>query len=225
VRFTVSSETAQQGLWLTELRTARMGELDWYLIRGNGVVEHLVAGNLRERSPEMVDCKYPVFPLRLAAGGSAEVFLRIHSETAMYLPLQIWEPGAFASAQAGSEAVFATFFGYLAALILMSLAFSLFTRDRGYVIYSLSLLGVFGLFYYQRVLSLAAPARRPVRGAGGRDPGHRIHHAADDGLSALLFRSAHHHARPQPLGGAVWLGGWCPAPRFFCWAPITSCIS
>ena len=146
-RFAVRSETADQMLWLTELRTARMGELDWYLLREKGPVEHLVAGNLREQSPEMVDCKYPVFPLRLAAGESAEVFLRIHSETAVHLPLQIWEPRAFASAQAGSEAVFTAFFGYLAALILASLALSLFTRDRGYVLYSLSLLGVFGLYF------------------------------------------------------------------------------
>ena len=146
-RFAVRSETADPTLWLTELRTARMGELDWYLLRGNGEVEHQVAGNLREQSPEMVDCKFPVFPLRLAEGESAEVFLRIHSETSVHLPLQIWEPKAFASAQAGSEAVFAAFFGYLAALILMSLVFSLFTRDHGYVLYSLSLLGVFGIYF------------------------------------------------------------------------------
>ena len=147
VRFAVRDRSGAAQLWLTELRSARMDELDWYLLRENGAVEHLAAGNLREHSPEMVDCKYPVFPLRLEAGESAEVFLRVHSETAVHLPLQIWEPKAFASAQAGNEAVFAGFFGYLAALILMSLAFSLFTRDRGYVLYSLSLLGVFGLYF------------------------------------------------------------------------------
>ena len=147
VRFVVRSDSADPSLWLTELRTARMGELDWNLIRGSGTFEHLAAGNLHTPSPEMVDCKFPVFPLRLAAGESAEVFLRVHSETAVHLPLQLWEPKAFASAQAGSESVFAAFFGYLAALILMSLMFSLFTRDLGYVLYSLSLLGVFGLYF------------------------------------------------------------------------------
>ncbi|MEI7909344.1 MAG: 7TM-DISM domain-containing protein [Verrucomicrobiota bacterium] len=147
VRFAVRDESGAARLWLTELRTARMGELDWYLLRGNGGLEHLAAGNLRERPPEMVDCKNPVFPFQLAAGESAEVFLRVHSETAVHLPLQIWEPKAFASAQAGNEAAFAAFFGYLAALILMSLVFSLFTRDRGYVLYSLSLLGVFGIYF------------------------------------------------------------------------------
>ncbi|MEI6785057.1 MAG: 7TM diverse intracellular signaling domain-containing protein [Verrucomicrobiota bacterium] len=65
----------------------------------------------------------------------------------MHLPLQLWEPRSFAIAQAGSEAVFAAFFGYLAALILMSLVFSLFTRDQGYVLYSLSLLGLFGIYF------------------------------------------------------------------------------
>ena len=147
VRFAVRSETVGQMLWLTELRTARMSELDWYLIRRDGRVEHLVAGNLRECSPEMVDNKFPIFPMSLAAGETAEVFLRVRSEAALHLPLQIWEPKAFIEAQAGNEAAFAAFFGYLAALILLSLVLSLFTRDRGFVIYSLSLLGIFGLYF------------------------------------------------------------------------------
>ena len=147
VRFAVRSETAGQLLWLTELRTARMSELDWYLIRRDGRVEHLVAGNLRECSPEMVDNKFPIFPMWLAAGETAEVFLRVRSEAALHLPLQIWEPKAFIEAQAGNEAAFAAFFGYLAALILLSLVLSLFIRDRGFVIYSLSLLGIFGLYF------------------------------------------------------------------------------
>lgn len=147
VRFAVRSETADERLWLLELRTARMGELDWYLLRQNGPVESLTAGNQRERSPEMVDNKNPVFPFKLAAGERAEVFLRIHSETSLHLPLQIWEPMAFMAAQTGGEAGFAAFFGYLAALILLSLVLSLFTRDRGYAIYSLSLVGVFGVYF------------------------------------------------------------------------------
>jgi hypothetical protein len=147
VRFAVRDESNSARLWLTELRTARMDELDWYLLREGGVIEHLSAGNLRERSPEMVDCKNPVFPLQLAAGESAEVFLRVHSETALHLPLRIWDTKTFAGAQAGNEAIFTAFFGYLAALTLMSLVFSLFTRDRGYLIYSLSLIGVFGLYF------------------------------------------------------------------------------
>ena len=147
VRFAVRSQKAGPMLWLTELRTARMDELDWHLIRGDGRVEHLTAGNLRDKSPEMADQRYPVFPLRLAAGESAEVFLRVHSETSVHLPLRLWDPQAFIGAQAGNEAMYTAFFGYLAALILLSLVFSVFTRDRGYVIYSLSLVGVFAIYF------------------------------------------------------------------------------
>ena len=144
VRFSIRSGLPDPALWLVELRTARMDELDWYLIRGNGRVEHLATGNMRPICREMLDNKFPVFPFRLAPGESVDVFLRIQSETGLHVPLQIWEPKAFIGDQARSEAVFAAFFGYLGALILMSLVFSLFTRDRGYVFYSLSLVGVFG---------------------------------------------------------------------------------
>lgn len=147
VRFSMRSGLADTALWLVQLRTARMDDLDWYLIRGDGRVEHLAAGNMRPICLEMVDNKFPVFPFRLAPGESVEVFLRIESETGLHVPLQVWEPKAFMGNQALSEAIFASFFGYLGALILISLVFSLFTRDRGYTIYSFSLVGVFGAYF------------------------------------------------------------------------------
>jgi hypothetical protein len=147
VRFAVRDVSGAARLWLTELRSARMDELDWYLIRGNGAVEHLGAGNLRECSPGLVDTKVPVFPLRLAAGERAEVFLRVHTETSLHLPLQLWDAEAFIPAQSVSEAAYAAFFGYLAALILLSLMLSLFTRTRGFLIYSLSIIALFAMYF------------------------------------------------------------------------------
>ena len=147
VRFAVRDESGAERLWLTELRTARMDELDWYLLREGGGIEHLVSGNLREGSSGMVDTKVPVFPLRLAAGERAEVFLRVHSETSVHLPLQLWDVTALIKAQAVSEAAFSAFFGYLAALILLSLMLSMFTRARGFLIYSLSIVCLFAMYF------------------------------------------------------------------------------
>ncbi len=147
VRFAVRDVSGAARLWLTELRSARMDELDWYLLREGGVIERLGAGNLRECSPGMVDTKVPVFPLRLAAGERAEVFLRVHTETSLHLPLQLWDAEAFIQAQSVSEAAYAMFFGYLAALILLSLMLSLFTRTRGFLIYSLSIIALFAMYF------------------------------------------------------------------------------
>ena len=139
VHFAVHSASTNQLLWFTELPTARMDELDWYVVRGDGLAEHLQAGNLRPHSAAVVDYKFPVFPLQLNADERAEVFLRVHSLTSINVPLQIWAPGAFIAVAGRNGTLFAAFFGYIASLIVLSLIISVFTRNRDFVIYSLSL--------------------------------------------------------------------------------------
>jgi signal transduction histidine kinase len=116
--------------------------LDWHLLREGGGAEHLTAGNQRVPSSELADHRLPIFPLKLRAGERVEVFLRVRSQTAVHLPLRLWSGNAFVGAQAVSESIFAAFLGYLGALILLSLVFSAFTGDRGYALYSLSLIGL-----------------------------------------------------------------------------------
>lgn len=146
LRFALQSDSEDARLWLAELHTSRMDELDWHLIHGDGKAEHLVAGNQRGRSLQVLDNKFPVFPVRLNPKERAEVFLRVRSETGLILPLELWSWQAFAESQTKDDAAYAAFFGYLAALILLSMVLSLFTRDHGYVLYSLSLIGVFMVY-------------------------------------------------------------------------------
>lgn len=143
LRFAVQNESRSGSAWLLQLQTARMDVVDFYLVPSSRSVEHLEAGNLRQPSALLVDSKWPVFPLHVATGEKAEVFLRIRSETAMYLPVELWSARAFASSQARQEAFYAAFFGYLTALLMLGFAFSAFARDRGYAIYSASLIGFF----------------------------------------------------------------------------------
>jgi signal transduction histidine kinase len=140
VSFKLRSALEVGGEWLIELRTARMDELDWYVYRSEGKQQHLQAGTQRPRNPALLDHKFPVLPLSFASGEAVEVLLRIRSQTSVHLPLRVWSPVHYAESQGRGESLFAAFLGYMAALILISLVLSLFSRDRGFVIYSLSLL-------------------------------------------------------------------------------------
>jgi signal transduction histidine kinase len=142
VRVEFRSEAPGASDWLVELRTARMDELDWYEMRNDGFVRRLQAGNRRPRNPELLDHKYPVFPLHLLSGETVEVLLRVGSHASLHIPLSVWTPVSYAEAQGRREALFASFFGYMTALVLLSLVLSLFTRDWGYAIYSLSLVSI-----------------------------------------------------------------------------------
>jgi signal transduction histidine kinase len=142
-RFELRSGLATEGTWLLELRTARMDELDWYLYRADGLALAVQAGTQRPHSPCLLNHKFPVLPLSLAPGECVEIILRVRSQTSVHLPLRVWSPLHFAESQGHGEALFATFLGYIVALIFLSLIFGLFSRDLGFVIYSLSLVGVF----------------------------------------------------------------------------------
>ena len=139
IRFALRWDAAEPADRLIELRTVRVDELDWHEIREGAPVRPVNAGILRPRVPELLDTRCPVFPVRLAPGETVEFFLRVHSATSIHVPLSVWSPRALAEAQGRGEAVFSSFFGYMSALIFMSLMFSVFTRDRGFVLYSLSI--------------------------------------------------------------------------------------
>lgn len=147
VHFTVRSDDDHPREWLVELRTARMDELDWYFVRGEGKIDHISGGNLRPHVCTLLDNKFPVLPLALEPGEQVDIYLRVQSQPSVHLPLKIWSPVAFAGVQARSEAVFTLFFGYMGALILMSFILSLFTKDRGFMIYSFSLVGLIANYF------------------------------------------------------------------------------
>lgn len=142
-RFVVSNASEEDLLFYVALRTARMDEVDAYVVHGVGEVEHFVSGNSREETASKVDYKHPVFPLHVRGGEEVECYLRVHSGTQVRLPLELWEVGAFAGEQVRDEVFFAGFFGYLTALVLVGFIFSGFTGDRGYAIYSFGVLGIF----------------------------------------------------------------------------------
>ena len=144
-RLAVQSASRADSLWFIELPTARLDEVDAYIIPASGPVEHMMAGNMQERSPQTVDDRWPVFPLPVKRGEKAEVFVRAHSDTAIHLRLRIWDSKAFAAAQPWREAPVAASLGYLGALIVFGFVLSLFVHDRGYAIYSMLVIGSFGL--------------------------------------------------------------------------------
>lgn len=146
VRFAARNHGPAAALWFVELRTPRMDTVDAYLVRSSGEVEHFVAGNLRPPPPRGEEALHPVFPLSLKAGETGEFFLRVHSETSVQLPLGIVAARSVAAARAGTGVFPAGLFGYLSALIVLGVVFGVASRERGCVIYSLSLVGIFACY-------------------------------------------------------------------------------
>lgn len=146
-RWTVRNERAEPAFWVIRLKTTRLDKVDVYLLRASGENRHFIAGNSRPRSPDLVDDIYPAFPLMLEAGEQADIFLRIQSETVRQLPLEMITTGRLAGAQSREQLAHAALFGYLFALMVMSLLFGVIARERGFALYALALAGCFASFF------------------------------------------------------------------------------
>jgi len=146
-RWTVRNDDVGPAFWVIRLKTTRMDEVDFHVIRSSGDVRHFAAGNARVPSADQVDEVYPSFPLMLEAGEQVEVFARIQSETALQLPLEMIASTHLAGVQSREQLVHAGFFGYLLALIVLGFLFGMIAHERGFVLYSISLISCFACYF------------------------------------------------------------------------------
>ena len=135
LRVSLQSRLAAPSHWLLELMTARMDEVDWFCEREDGRIEHRAAGNLRARNHDTPDSRYPALELGLAPDETVTIYVRVHSETAVNLPLRLWAPEAYEAHAKRLEWAKGIFFGYLGALLLFGLAFAVVTRERSFVFF------------------------------------------------------------------------------------------
>jgi signal transduction histidine kinase len=142
LHFNLRSTLTERATWLVELQTARMDWLDWHEVRDGTPAPPVLAGNQRPLSAGVLDDTRPVLPVTLDPAQTVEVFLRVQSETSVHVPLRAWSVLHFTEAKSHDESLYALLLGYLLALILVSLLLSMLTRDRGFLVYSLSLVGL-----------------------------------------------------------------------------------
>lgn len=135
LRVRAQSALAEPSQWLLELMTARLDQVDWFCERADGRVEHRAAGNLRPRDATAPDSRYPALALDLAPHEAVTLYVRVQSETAVNLPLRLWEPEAYEAHAKRLEWAKGIFFGYMGALLLFGLAFAVATRERGFVFF------------------------------------------------------------------------------------------
>ena len=141
IRFRIAHHGPATAVWIVELETPRLDSVDGFLLRSAGQPRHFVAGNLRVPSPELMESVRPALPISLQPGEEVEFLLRVQSETALLLPLSIRSPSRYAAAQAELADTAAGYFGYLKALIVLSLIFGVITRERNMVTYALAMAG------------------------------------------------------------------------------------
>lgn len=79
--------------------------------------------------------RMPAFALTRDNAVPTEIFLRVTSESAMAVPVRIWDEQAFTVASASQDAYYGIYFGFLIALLSYNLFLFVATREKSYFWY------------------------------------------------------------------------------------------
>ena len=127
------------------LSVARLGRVSWWVMERERVVMALEEGvDVADRRSG--GGRYPELAVHLPAGGRREVYLRVESDTAIWIPLEL--VSGFAPGEEGSAHGFADCFlmGASSAMFLIALIFGLAQRNRLHLLLA-AMIGVFVGYY------------------------------------------------------------------------------
>lgn len=135
--------------WLRlQLHNPEAQAMDWVLLIGNPLLDYLDAygldgervyraGDQRPFAARWIEHRQLLLPLRLAAGESRELLLRMQTEGSANLSASLMTSATLNRHEQRMLLLQGLFFGALAAMFIYTLSIFIITRDRNYLWYSL----------------------------------------------------------------------------------------
>ena len=135
--------------WLLEISFALLNNVRFYFKDSSGAFEYVQTGNLFSFSRRPVPTNKFVFPLRLTKGSVNLFYIRVETETTMFVPIRIIERITFESSENDSFLFYGFYFGTFIALGFYNFFLWIVIKDRSYIYYVLYLacVGFYQFFY------------------------------------------------------------------------------
>ncbi|WP_416396896.1 EAL domain-containing protein [Allohahella sp. A8] len=158
-RFRISNPGDSLEHGIVQVAYAWLDEVDFIDIRGDKGSGHLSTGRRKPFSSRWIDHPHFLYPVTLAPGESTTVYLRVATRGALQFALKLWEPEAFFQQTVTEAKVHFFYFGALAFMITITLAYALLLREKVYLYYALTTFGFLTFFMsirgftFQHILS------------------------------------------------------------------------
>ncbi|WP_231384469.1 SpoIIE family protein phosphatase [Leptospira alstonii] len=136
VSFTVKNSTRKKGQWMLECYPATIDYVDAYIVRPGGVEEFVAGDRLPARQWKVYN-RSPAFPVDLAGGESAEVYVRLRVSAPFDASLELMDSEAFSRKAIRESVIFGLYFGGLFFLFVLSSVLYFLQRWRTFLFYSL----------------------------------------------------------------------------------------
>jgi two-component system, sensor histidine kinase LadS len=138
------SRDSQSHRRILVLDYALLDQIDLYVRRADGSIEHFVSGDLHPFSSRAVSFRSPNFFIDLHAGEQIDLLVRAQSKSSMQAPLKLFRETAFFEKIEELQLGAGVYYGILLGLLLYNLILFASLRDANYFFYTLYV-GSFGL--------------------------------------------------------------------------------
>ncbi len=129
--------------FLFEIGYPLLDNIEFYLLdpNSNTVLFEYHTGDSLPFQSRPLDQPSFVFPIELKPSENVRVLIKINTESAMQVPLTIWEPMTFNSTTQAKSLFFGSVMGIIAIMALYNLFLFLSVRDTSYLFFSICLCG------------------------------------------------------------------------------------
>jgi EAL domain-containing protein (putative c-di-GMP-specific phosphodiesterase class I)/GGDEF domain-containing protein len=124
---------------LVSVGYAQLDDLRFYLVRNGEVVDQLITGDRRSFTNRAVHHPYFLFPVTLKPPHDYQVLVRVATQGAIQLPLEVWAPVELFEHLNLEDQAHALYYGILLIIIFFNLVLFLVLRERTYIYYVLTI--------------------------------------------------------------------------------------
>jgi diguanylate cyclase (GGDEF)-like protein len=123
--------------WVVAVAYALLDDVELYVVHDDGSSRSHASGDSRPFATRALDHRHLTFPLQLAAGRSADLFLRVRSQSSIQVPIELMTVEAFLARAPLEHLGLGIYYGILIGLFCYNLILYLATRDRTFLYYVL----------------------------------------------------------------------------------------
>lgn len=142
LRFDVSRRNGNPDHDLLEIAYPVLDHVEAWILQGGRVVEHYRVGDKQPFASRPVAHRYFLLPLRLDPGETYTVVLRVRTDSAMQVPLTLWNERAFFEHDQYRLIGEGLYFGSMLIMVLYNFFVFVVVRERNYLSYVMYVLSI-----------------------------------------------------------------------------------
>jgi hypothetical protein len=136
-RFTLHNTSAANTRWYIEFADSMFQHIDMFIHDANGNVTRHQAGSMQANPVGVLNTYTHVFPVALGENDRADIYLRLKTDYAFVVPLNLWHPDTYADHKATLSTLHGAYLGIALAMLAYNLALLAAFREIAHRWYAL----------------------------------------------------------------------------------------